>query len=105
MLCSSFSNSALFDAYIALGASAWIADGVLLEDAATYFEHPADADAFVYMAAVLLFPQAVILQKCLNKAHQRALRGFLISPGHFFVHPVNIPCQHYKEVMQIRSLK
>ncbi|MCP4124910.1 MAG: alpha/beta hydrolase [Bacteroidetes bacterium] len=45
-----FSDPALFDAYIALGASAWIADGVLLEEAAAYFEHPADADAFVYMA-------------------------------------------------------
>jgi len=45
-----FSDPALFDAYIALGASAWIADGVLLEEARDYFANPADADAFVYLA-------------------------------------------------------
>ncbi len=45
-----FSDPALFDVYIALGASAWIADGVLLEEASTYFANPTDADAFVYMA-------------------------------------------------------
>jgi predicted alpha/beta superfamily hydrolase len=45
-----FSDPALFDAYIALGSSAWIADGVLLEEARTYFANPEDADAFVYMA-------------------------------------------------------
>ncbi len=45
-----FSDPALFDAYIVLGASAWIADGVLLEEASTYFANPTDADAFVYMA-------------------------------------------------------
>jgi predicted alpha/beta superfamily hydrolase len=45
-----FSDPVLFDAYIALGASAWIAEGVLLEEAQDYFANPADADAFVYMA-------------------------------------------------------
>ena len=45
-----FSDPALFDAYIVLGASAWISDGVLVEEAHTYFENPTDADAFVYMA-------------------------------------------------------
>ncbi len=45
-----FSDPALFDGYIALGASAWIADGVLLEEAQAYFKNPTDADAFVYMA-------------------------------------------------------
>ncbi len=45
-----FSDPALFDAYIVLGASAWIAEGVLLEEARAYFANPTDADAFVYMA-------------------------------------------------------
>ncbi len=45
-----FSEPALFDAYIALGASAWIADRVLFEEAERYFADPQDADAFVYMA-------------------------------------------------------
>ena len=45
-----FSEPALFDAYIALGASAWVANGVLYEEARAYFANPRDADAFVYMA-------------------------------------------------------
>ncbi len=45
-----FTDPALFDAYIVLGASAWIAEEVLLEEARAYFANPAKADAFVYMA-------------------------------------------------------
>ncbi len=45
-----FSEPALFDAYLALGSSAWIADGILYEEARSYFANPQDADAFVYMA-------------------------------------------------------
>lgn len=45
-----FTKPALFDAYIALGASAWIGDRVLFEEAAHYFADPQNADAFVYMA-------------------------------------------------------
>lgn len=45
-----FSEPALFDAYIALGTSAWVANGVLYEEAHAYFANPSDADAFVYMA-------------------------------------------------------
>lgn len=48
-LHSLFSDPALFDAYFIYGASAWIADYVLLEEANTYFTNPADSDAFVYM--------------------------------------------------------
>ena len=40
----------LFDAYIALGASAWIADRVLFEEADAWFRSPGNADPFVYMA-------------------------------------------------------
>ncbi len=45
-----FTEPALFDAYIALGSSAWVANAVLSEEARAYFANPADADAFVYMA-------------------------------------------------------
>ncbi len=45
-----FSEPALFDAYVALGTSAWISDTVLYEEARAYFANPPDADAFVYMA-------------------------------------------------------
>lgn len=45
-----FTEPELFDAYIALGASAWVSDRVLFEEAEAYFEtHPEHA-AFVYMA-------------------------------------------------------
>jgi predicted alpha/beta superfamily hydrolase len=45
-----FTAADLFDAYIALGASAWIADRVLFEEADAWFDSPENADAFVYMA-------------------------------------------------------
>ena len=45
-----FSEPSLFDAYIALGSSAWIGDGVLMEEANAFFSRDDDADAFVYMA-------------------------------------------------------
>ncbi len=45
-----FSNPALFDAYIALSTSAWVADEILFEEARKYFSNPVDSDAFVYMA-------------------------------------------------------
>ncbi len=45
-----FSEPALFDAYIALGSSAWVGGAVLNEEARAYFENPVDADAFVFMA-------------------------------------------------------
>ncbi len=45
-----FTESDLFSAYIALGSSAWIADGVLFEEAGAWFQAPQNADAFVYMA-------------------------------------------------------
>ncbi len=45
-----FSDPALFDAYIVLSASAWVAEEVLLEEARAYFMNPADSNAFVYMA-------------------------------------------------------
>ena len=49
-LHSLFSDPALFDAYLILGASAWIADNVLLDEANAYFANPTDSNAFVYMA-------------------------------------------------------
>jgi predicted alpha/beta superfamily hydrolase len=45
-----FRESELFEAYIALGTSAWIANQVLFEEADAWFDKPANADAFVYMA-------------------------------------------------------
>jgi len=45
-----FTESDLFEAYVALGSSAWIADGVLFEEAEAWFRAPRNADAFVYMA-------------------------------------------------------
>jgi len=45
-----FTEGTLFDAYIALGASAWIADRVLFEEADAWFREPMNPDAFVYMA-------------------------------------------------------
>jgi len=45
-----FQEPELFDAYIALGSSAWIADRILFEEATAFFENAADTDAFVYMA-------------------------------------------------------
>ena len=45
-----FSEPELFDAYIALGSSAWIADRVLFEEAEAYFDGNPEHDAFVYMA-------------------------------------------------------
>lgn len=45
-----FTEPELFDAYIALGTSAWMADGVLMEEAEAWFASPRNADAFVYMA-------------------------------------------------------
>jgi predicted alpha/beta superfamily hydrolase len=49
-LYSLFRQPGLFDAYIALSSSAWIADRVLFEAAETYFKKPTDGGAFVYMA-------------------------------------------------------
>ena len=45
-----FKEPELFDAYIALGSSAWIADRVLFEEADAFFADASGADAFVYMA-------------------------------------------------------
>jgi predicted alpha/beta superfamily hydrolase len=45
-----FTEPELFDAYVALGSSAWIADRVLFEEAEAWFQAPRNADAFVYMA-------------------------------------------------------
>ena len=45
-----FSEPDLFDALIALGSSAWIADRALFEEAEAYFEANPEHDAFVYMA-------------------------------------------------------
>lgn len=45
-----FSGRQLFDAYIALGSSAWIADRVLFEEAQAWFKANPGADEFVYMA-------------------------------------------------------
>ena len=45
-----FTEPDLFDAYIALGTSAWIADRVLFEEAEAWFKAPRNTDAFVYMA-------------------------------------------------------
>ncbi len=39
-----------FDAYIALGSSAWIADQVLFNEATAFFEGVKNTEAFVYMA-------------------------------------------------------
>ncbi len=49
-LHSLFSGRELFDAYIALGSSAWIADRVLFEEAEAWFKSAPAADSFVYMA-------------------------------------------------------
>lgn len=49
-LHSLFSGRELFDAYLALGSSAWIADRVLFEEAEAWFKDKPDADSFVYMA-------------------------------------------------------
>ncbi len=49
-LHSLFSGRDLFDAYIALGSSAWIADRVLFEEAEAWFKASPAADSFVYMA-------------------------------------------------------
>ena len=46
-----FTRSNLFNAYIALGTSAWIADRVLFKEAQAWFEEPHNTDAFVFMAA------------------------------------------------------
>jgi predicted alpha/beta superfamily hydrolase len=45
-----FRQPDLFDAYIALGSSAWIADRVLFEEAEAFFASNRKSDAFVYMA-------------------------------------------------------
>ncbi len=45
-----FQNPKLFDAYIALGASAWIGDRVLFEEASAFFERNTTDASFVYMA-------------------------------------------------------
>ncbi len=45
-----FRSPESFDAYIALGTSAWIGDGVINEQAEAYFDAPANTDAFVWMA-------------------------------------------------------
>lgn len=45
-----FKSHELFDAYFALGSSAWIADRVLFEEAEAFFENTPQADEFVYMA-------------------------------------------------------
>ena len=45
-----FQEPELFDAFIALGASAWIGDRALFDEATLFFESAANADAFVYMA-------------------------------------------------------
>lgn len=45
-----FTRPELFDAYIALGTSAWISDKVLFEEADELFDADAEPDAFVYMA-------------------------------------------------------
>jgi hypothetical protein len=44
------SGRQLFDACIALGSSAWIADQVLFEEARRWFKARPSADAFVHMA-------------------------------------------------------
>ncbi len=49
-LHSLFSGRNLFDAYFALGSSAWIADRVLFEEADTWFKDKPAAGTFVYMA-------------------------------------------------------
>ena len=45
-----FSGKQLFDAYLALGSSAWIAERVLFEEAEAWFKGHPTADEFVYMA-------------------------------------------------------
>ncbi len=45
-----FKRPELFDAYIALGSSAWVSDRVLFEEAEAFFADAAKPDAFVYMA-------------------------------------------------------
>ncbi len=45
-----FTQSDLFNAYIALGSSAWIADRLLFKEAEAWFREPRNTDAFVYMA-------------------------------------------------------
>ena len=50
VLHSLFSGRDLFDAYIALGSSAWIADRVLFDEAEAWFKDNPAADDFVYMA-------------------------------------------------------
>lgn len=45
-----FKEPALFDANMAFGASAWIGDQVLYEEANALFDEARDLDAFVYMA-------------------------------------------------------
>ena len=45
-----FTRPELFDAYLAMGSSAWIADRVLFEEAEALFDSDAKPDAFVWMA-------------------------------------------------------
>lgn len=45
-----FSAPGLFDATIALGTSAWVGDGVLMEQARSWFDDEAPNGQFVYMA-------------------------------------------------------
>ncbi len=45
-----FTQPELFDAYLAMGSSAWIGGGVLLEEARALFASDATPDAFVWMA-------------------------------------------------------
>lgn len=45
-----FTRPGLFDAYLAMGTSAWIADRVLFEEARALFDSGAEPDAFVWMA-------------------------------------------------------
>jgi pimeloyl-ACP methyl ester carboxylesterase len=45
-----FRRPEIFDAYIALGSSAWIADRILFEEAVSFFETSKNSEAFVYMA-------------------------------------------------------
>ncbi len=49
-LHSFFTEPSLFDAYLALGTSAWIADFVLIDEAKNCFSKPLDSNPFVYMA-------------------------------------------------------
>jgi hypothetical protein len=45
-----FTEPDLFEAYVALGSSAWISDRVLFEEAEAWFHAPENADAFLFMA-------------------------------------------------------